>query len=463
LIKTQSCAIPFQVGRPISNPANFAGRREILREIRYAMLNLQNVSLHSGQLTGKTSLLLYLAHPVSPIKLPETHTPVYFDFQDLPESASEAYVWRTVADAIAKQIRQRHPESQAEVARFLAIVNEVVGSPRTPTLFHTSFKQAFAYLGDCGFKIHLLFDEFERTALNPSLGDPFYDALRSLSTQTVNISYVIATRVGLAALQPSHGEFRSSLFNIFTNITLGSFQEDEVYRMIFDYFARAGLGLSQAEKLCSESAFLYGITGYHPFFLQTLCYHLCQRLDKSGWPRGRARQEALRAFERDSQPHFEHYWKSSSKEEQELMIKLADEQPIDWNKPESIATVQKLKYRCLVVQKKEPERGWKLYSSVFNKWVNSVNAPKQSQGTESLDTRILSTLYAYFQKYPGDSKISLNELIKVFNAEHSDVIQCLYGLQEKGWLNYDLTGRAESGLIWLTNLGIRVAKDIYGN
>jgi hypothetical protein len=77
---------------------------------------------------------------------------------------------------------------------------------------------------------------------------------------------------------------------------------------------------------------------------------------------------------------------------------------------------------------------------------------------ESLDTRILKILYHFLQKHPGDPQMDLNEMVGVLESERADVLQCLYGLQEKGWVDYNLTERAESGLLWLTRLGTRVAK-----
>jgi iron(II)-dependent oxidoreductase len=79
--------------------------------------------------------------------------------------------------------------------------------------------------------------------------------------------------------------------------------------------------------------------------------------------------------------------------------------------------------------------------------------------TEGLDARILQVLYSYLQEHPGDPKAHLHELIGALGAQRADVIPYLLGLQEKGWLYYDLTERAESGLVWLTQQGIRVARD----
>jgi len=88
-----------------------------------------------------------------------------------------------------------------------------------------------------------------------------------------------------------------------------------------------------------------------------------------------------------------------------------------------------------------------------------TDAPRKPGGTEGLDARILQVLYDYLQEHPGDPKVNLNDLIGALGAQRADVIPYLLGLQEKGWLDYDLTDRAESGLVWLTRLGTRVARD----
>jgi len=360
--------IPFRVGGPIQDPVDFAGRTEVLQAISHAILNLQNVSLRGERRTGKTSLLFYLAHPASAsvIGLPENHIPVYFNFQDFA-SASVVKVWQAMADAIAEQIKSRHP---VESERFLLTMTEFLASPDAPELFGTGLGRALAHLGDLGVKFHLLFDEFDQSIRNPNLGDSFYDALRSLPTRTENVSYVIATRTGLATLQPVSNKISSPFFNIFTSMTLGPFHEEEVYRLIFDYFARAELDVALAEKLCAESSFLYEVTGYHPFFLQTLCYHLCARLNKPDWPLGQTREEALQAYRNDAKPHFEFYWELSSNEEQELIKRLAANQSIDWDQPDNTAVIESLKNRCLIVPAIESEQKWRLFSSTFSSWTN---------------------------------------------------------------------------------------------
>jgi len=406
---------PFRVGTEIRDPANFVGRKGILKKISSALLDLQNVSLHGERRTGKTSLLLYLAHSdtISKLGLSSTHVPVYFNFQGFAE-ADASRVWQAIADAIANHIKHRIPNGQTKSDQFLATVAQF---SQAPEMFATSLGQVMTHLGGADLKIHLLFDEFDQTARNPNLGDLFYDALRSLPTRAGNISYVIATRTGLAALQPKYDKVSSPLFNIFTALTLWPFEEDEVHELISDYFDQSGLDVSLAEKLYAQSLFLHKVTGYHPYFLQTLCYHLCARLGKPDWPLGQTQKEALEDFEKDSDPHFDYYWKVSSKEEQELMAKLATRQPIRWNLLGYGAA--SLKDRCLIVETEHRSGWWQLFSSVFVEWITNklakVNPQKADQlfgfGEEKSSHKDWESAIHYFrdalEKNPGHCRAQL--------------------------------------------------------
>jgi hypothetical protein len=85
--------------------------------------------------------------------------------------------------------------------------------------------------------------------------------------------------------------------------------------------------------------------------------------------------------------------------------------------------------------------------------------PPVVRRTENLDAQILQILRDYLHEHLGDPKMNLNELIGTLGATRADVIRYLHGLKEKGWLDYSLTEGAESGLVWLTRLGTRVAED----
>ena len=84
----------------------------------------------------------------------------------------------------------------------------------------------------------------------------------------------------------------------------------------------------------------------------------------------------------------------------------------------------------------------------------------QTCRVESLDARILKILHNHLQAYPGDPEMNLNELIGALRADRADIVQCLFELREKGWLDYNLLDQAQSGLVRLTRLGAKVARDI---
>ncbi|MCP4112348.1 MAG: TIR domain-containing protein [Desulfobacteraceae bacterium] len=363
---------PFQVGQPIRKPDYFIGRKNILQSLSNALLERKNISLHGERRTGKTSLLFYLTdHSVSSILgLPEKHIPVYLSFQEFA-NAKTVNVWKSIANAIAEQIELKLPDGKNESKKFLETVQKYFKFQDEPELFGTGLSKGLYQLYISGFNFHLLFDEFEQTALNPNLGEQFYNTLRGLYQRTENISYVIATRIGLAELQLMNEELppiSSPFFNIFTTVILNPLEKDEVHSLIFDYFEMADLDKSLSEKLWNESSFLFDITGYHPFFLQMLCYHMCSVSHEYGWPLGSVREKALLAFEENCKEHFEFYWKISSKEEQNLIKKLAGKQSVRWDKIENVAITEKLRDRCLII--KTNLKKYRLFSSSFRKYIN---------------------------------------------------------------------------------------------
>ena len=80
---------------------------------------------------------------------------------------------------------------------------------------------------------------------------------------------------------------------------------------------------------------------------------------------------------------------------------------------------------------------------------------------ENLDKKILRGLYEYQQKNRGAPKMDFKELLTQIREDHAEVVyETLSKLKERNWLEYQLTGDGQAGLINLTSDGIKVAKQI---
>ena len=90
----------------------------------------------------------------------------------------------------------------------------------------------------------------------------------------------------------------------------------------------------------------------------------------------------------------------------------------------------------------------------------SSHTHEKHRRTKDLDAQILRAVDDYRQEHLGAPEMNLNDLIGTLDTRRDEVVECLLGLQEKGWLGSDLLNGAESGLVWLTQLGIRVARGV---
>jgi hypothetical protein len=352
---------PFQLGQPIQNPQDFVGREAVLNGLCDAMDNLQNVSVVGGRGLGKTSLLLYLAHPDTGLfaDLLPKRVPVYFTFQGFG-NATEPEVWQAIAMTITEQIQKRYPDSQQSAGDFRQTVNR-----QTSTV--TAFEQGFRVLEKAGLVVHLLLDEFEQLAQNPGITGAFYQALRRLA-ELHNVSFVIATDISLAEVETPKAVDSSLFSSLFVVDELSLFNKPEVHALVFSYLLRAGIDRSLVETLWSrlESNGLREITGYHPYLLQALCYHLFERLEEPEWPSEQDVVSARSAFLEDVVPLFDHYLQTLTEKEQKLVEALARGRSIGRGDPENERVIERLKRCCLVVPTDETEYEVRLFSSVFS-------------------------------------------------------------------------------------------------
>jgi AAA ATPase domain len=426
-MSSQGPRFPFHVGSAIQNPKEFVGREQLLIQLYDAMAQRQSVSLHGERRTGKTSLLrrLAAADPQLSQHLPATCVPVYFDFQKY-SSAPAADIWRALSEAIGRETRARRPDQTEAALRFLAEAAAACAPGAHPQVIGADVGQALGHLRAAELLPVLLLDEFEQTALNPELGPRLYDTLRSLTGEAGGLMYIVATRTGLGKLQQdvreaSYRRISSPFFNIFTRVDLPCFNDEEAIELLYRYFGQAGREfLALAERLSADLGFLFDQTGFHPFFLQALCYHLCQHLNQPEWPHGLARAAALQTFIRDAEEHFAYYWDVSDPAEQRMMSQLARGQALDTDEP---ATRNNLLARCLIIAGQD--KTLRLFAEGFRDWV-SRTARKPTAASAILRTETFRQQIATRSTY---------EVLDSYLIDHE-------GLLTKAQLEWRMAGRA---------------------
>jgi len=359
----------FRVGSPISNPENFVGRVDIIKKIKRALLNQQNISLRGERRIGKTSLLQYISHDVflKKYNISDNHLCVYFDFQEVI-NCSQKEIWYLIAKFISDKISQKFSDGKSLSEHFFSGFQQYFNSKETSGIYSQALKQGLNQIAFSGIKIHLLFDEFELTANNSDLGDKFYNSLRSLVSPHQYVSFIIATRTGISSLQKKT-PISSPFYNIFKNKTLTLFSEDETKELITKYFKLQKIDEKYTTKLCNELPLLFRLTGYHPYFIQALCYNLCEDLTIKNWPKGKALKKAIKEFEEDSYPHFDYYWENSLPDEKEQLLLFAKTQYIS-KKNINIALLNKLENRGLILKE---DKGYRLFSLIFQKWLKTFS------------------------------------------------------------------------------------------
>ena len=110
-------------------------------------------------------------------------------------------------------------------------------------------------------------DAFDNVTRNSNFDLSFFSYLRSQATLG-KVSYVTATLAPLNKVCHSSIE-ESPFFNIFAKHTLQPLAPDDAYALATQPAMEAGLPFTEQEVTCALD-----LAGYHPFFIQRVCYVL---------------------------------------------------------------------------------------------------------------------------------------------------------------------------------------------
>ena len=300
-------ANPFTFGNPIRDPARFYGRKEELRQIVNRLLSSahESTSIVGERRIGKTSLLKYLDNPdvaASLGLLPDKYCMVYIDFQGLTDITPQRF-WQRVLHKMERSICV--PDLVPEI--------KAIRQQEGFDLF--DLEDLFALIADSGLTTVLLLDEFEYVTQNLNFGTDFFGGLRALAIHQ-NLPLVTATRRALVDLCHSEELKGSPFFNIFANVVLRPFDEDEIIEMLNGYFANSEISVTEKEK-----EVIMKLGGGYPFFVQIAGHYLVEA-KQQGLEGEPAVLEMIEKFDAQADSHFNYMWSHSSESEKITLLSI---------------------------------------------------------------------------------------------------------------------------------------------
>jgi len=291
---------PFIYGPPVQ-PANLIGRRAELRRVVGRIVNQgQSTALIGEPHLGKTSLLYYLAAAEKRHDLYGANATqlifVTLDSQAFGGDFTAAHFWEQALQPLRAQLVDATPASA--VAQQFAICQ--ANGFGTFTL-ETLFQRLYA----AGYRLVLLVDEFDTLLHHPILNSAeFFGGMRALASRSQGaLALVVASRHSLAKLNADTQAFNPSgspYFNIFAEVTLGVFSEDD---------GKTLLKLAGDRFTATDSRYLQQLTGGQPYLLQAAAAALWEACE-DGVADGAARARAVFAqLYRDHDQHFADTWR----------------------------------------------------------------------------------------------------------------------------------------------------------
>lgn len=235
---------PFGYRGTLTQPSLFYGREADLSEIAGKISQGQSVSILGLRGMGKSSLLSFL----------------YKEYQNRPEwglKDNSVLVFICIGELINLAGDQLLPYMVNEAARVRGLE-----PPKMDIQDATEWLEKHA---QDGVQFVFLMDQFEEVAKIPDIEPRHFTYLRSLAL-SFPLVYVIESNRSLYDLSLSEGIKSSQFFNIFFEVILGAFTEDEARQMVFGR-------QDERKNFFTEDDFkhLYAITAWHPLVLSLAC------------------------------------------------------------------------------------------------------------------------------------------------------------------------------------------------
>jgi Cdc6-like AAA superfamily ATPase len=407
---------PFTYGNPISDPRRFFGREH---EIELIFSRLRNAEFESSSLVGerrigKTSLLNYLADVDVRRRydlLSGTHMFVYVDLQIMNQEVTPVRLW------------QRLLRQMGRVCQDSTVHQAIDEIRQQDTIDNFALADLFDIIDDKNQFVVFLLDEFEKVTVNPNFGTDFFYGLRSLAIQH-HLALVTSSRRELIELCHSDAIRSSPFFNIFANINLGLFTEEEARDLIDT--SLAGTDVEFSETIIEM---IFRAAGFHPYFLQVACYHAFESYRRPMSEIERAQNIASNLYQ-EAAPHLANYWHTSDEHEKIVLTVLsllerrgrAGDQHFDLSNlreyyTRSEQTLSRLGKRGLIV---EEEDGLKLFNAAFGDWVTDeiTDVAHDPQGYDEW----LRANRSVYDKLSNTAKSEMGQILPKISGQYRDLI-----------------------------------------
>ena len=357
---------PYIAGNPITGTEMFFGCQDVFRFVRETLMGRYQdnaIVLYGERRTGKTSLLNYIAHPATASAHglgPAHYLFVYADLQMVDQKTTPTRFWARLLRRIARAVK----DDQLEAEFKQASEQQEIDNYTLDDLFYLTDERDLHFV--------LLLDEFENVTENTNFGTDFFYGLRALAIHH-NLALITASRQELITLCHSDAVKASPFFNIFANINLPAFDEEEARGLLERSLKETGVRFAP-----TELTLLFDIAGYHPYFLQAAAHFLF-----AAHARGLTAQQRktflLREFKEEAIPSLADYWRHSDDSEKIVLTTLAllaQQGKVERRRfslgrlkqlyNRSDLTLSRLEKRALVTS---GEKGYTLFSTVFGAWI----------------------------------------------------------------------------------------------
>ncbi len=410
-------ANPFTYGNPIWDPEHFVGREYEVEQVFSRLCNtgFGSSSVVGERRIGKTSLLKHLAHPVVRQSYglnSDKYLFVYVDLQIIGKQITPERLWYW----LLRQMAGCCSDHQVQVKQLLEKL------PQTQSIDEFALEDVFDSIDAKDQYVVLLLDEFEHVTGNVNFNADFFGLLRALAIGH-HLALITSSRRKLYEMCHSQTISASPFFNIFAHINLGLFKEDEARKLIDQSLEETGTKFTD-----TEIETIFGLAGYHPYFLQVACSFLFNAYSKNLNPQERV-TELHRAFREESGPHLAFYWhKTDDQEKLALTILTLLERARRVNGPNVSRnqlqdpyaplgrTLTDLKGRGLVTSTGDT---FSLFNASFGEWIwNELTDTRRNQQhyEEWLTSDEWTT--SHLKDLPDTTKKELGEMLSKMNSKY---------------------------------------------